>query len=272
MPSTLQTRCLHAILVIALAAGLFACNSLNERMGFRVKRLNSYTWQMEPINPDEKIVQAVASSRPDERREAINWLARPDRCVAAPVVRLLTMIVRDDPDPTVRASAARALGQSANPASVEPLVAAAGDPNSFVRLDAVRSLAGKSGPAVCQALLTALSRDADPQVRGAAAAGLAGFPERRVVDGLVVALKDREFVVVYYAEQSLVRLTGHSCEYDPAAWTRWVANVGPDGALFANAGRPPANADHTGPNANQRMRQSLRRAWYWWQADSKPGN
>ncbi|MDD4889755.1 MAG: HEAT repeat domain-containing protein [Phycisphaerae bacterium] len=260
-------------LLVAIASLLAGCNnSMTEKSGFQWKRDSKYTWTLERINQDEKIVQMVASTRPDQRREAINWLgSKPENCASDPIVKLLDTIVKSDPDPTVRAAAVRALGRSVNPASVEPLVWAMADRNDFVRLDVVRSLSAKRGDNVKRVLLGRMEKDTSPQVRAGAAAALCEYRERRVLEELIAALRDPEFVVAYQAEQSLIKLTGHTCEYDPAAWTRWLAAFGADGDPFARAGQTPSSLDQATLPAGARFQNALHRMWFWWQADAKPG-
>lgn len=77
-----------------------------------------------------------------------------------------------DPDPSVRARAAFALGSVQEPAVVHPLLGALDDPDPRVRADAAFAL-GQSGvesapvdPAASDRLLAALAEERDPVVRG----------------------------------------------------------------------------------------------------------
>lgn len=244
---------------------------VEDRFGLKWTRDDDGYLRLTTVNAGQQAANAISSDNPDERREAVVWLCQPERSASDAVVKLLAAIVEQDPDPTVRSAAARALGLSPNLDAIEPLIVATNDRSEFVRLDAVRGLAGKHSDNVKRALLLRLTKDSDPQVRAAAAKGLAGYHEQRVLESLINALRDPDFAVVFMAEQSLTRMTGHGCDRDPEAWTRWAAGLGPDGDPFARAGQTPANMP--GPDDrpwHQRMREFLHRAWFGWQADAQP--
>ncbi len=255
---------------LALATAAGGCQQMAQSVGMHWERTPDGFWTLRADNPGEQAESGVTSKNPDERREEIQRLSAPERNSQDLVVELLATAVRQDPDPTVRSAAARALGASINPAAVPPLVEALEDPNEYVRLDAAEALASKRDDNAKRALLVRLGKDPAPQVRAASAKGLSIHHERRVVEALINALRDRSFVVVYNAEQSLIQMTGQTHEYDPDAWTRWLAGVGPEGDPFVLAGQTPPSLQASNPPLDERMRKALHRAWYWWQAEEKP--
>lgn len=265
-------------LVLPAAAGvvlsmLAGCGDVNtvmrEKFGMEVRKNEQGILQLYAVDRAARLRQSVASENPDERREGVVWLGERDRCNLDSVVKLLAHVVRNDPDPTVRSAAARSLGNSVHPGAIEPLVDALDDDNRFVRMDATVALTDKSGDNVKRALLVRLSRDEEPQVRAAAARALSNYHETRVLESLIGSLRDRDFAVVYEAEQALIRMTGQTFNYDPEAWNRWLAGLGAGGDPFARAGETPPSMQGNSPSVAQRMRDSLRDAWFWWQADEK---
>ena len=273
--SHLHSFRLSCLTGLAAALGCFAvtlagCGDSVEWKDMKFERGENGLWQVKSISVEQRVVATVASSKPDERREAVNWLSTGPRSSSDAITKLLGTIVRGDPDPTVRAAAARALGTSINPNAVEPLVGACSDPNEFVRLDAIRSLSGKTGDNAKRALMVRLTVDNDPQVRAVAAASLSSFRDRRVLDALIESLRDPDFAVGFNAEHSLILMTGQSFDYDADAWIRWLATVPADGNPFARAGQTPARLQQAERSGMDRMRDSMHKAWFWWQADDKP--
>jgi hypothetical protein len=257
-------------LVGCVLATLAGCGDSAEWKDMKFQRDEHGLWQVKSISVEQRVVQTVASSKPDERREAVNWLSTGPRSSSDAITKLLGAILRGDPDPTVRAAAARALGTTINANAIDPLVAACSDPNEFVRLDAVRSLSGKTGDNAKRALIVRLTNDSDPQVRAAAAASLSSYRDRRVLDALIESLRDADFAIGYNAEQSLIRMTGQSFEYDADAWARWLGTIPADGNPFARAGQTPARLQQAQRSGMDRMRDAMHKAWFWWQADDKP--
>jgi cyclophilin family peptidyl-prolyl cis-trans isomerase len=80
----------------------------------------------------------LQSSQAEIRADAANALFRLRRPLAEAVGPLLA--VTADPDPDVRANAARALGTSGDPRAFDPLVKLLNDPDARVRVSAVRGL------------------------------------------------------------------------------------------------------------------------------------
>ena len=255
-----------------LAAALLglALAGCGEGNGYQFKRDEKGLWRLKPAEPRQSLSKAVASDNPDERREGIMWLGQPERCSQDFAVKLLAVVLRKDPDPTVRSAAATALAKSVNSLAIDPLIEALDDPNMYVRLDAAKALANRNSDNAKRALLVRLGKDFEPQVRAAVCRSLSGYHDRRALEALINALRDSDFAVVYQAEQSLIRMTGHAYQYDVEAWTRWLAGLGPDGDPFAQAGQTPPSMQTPTVPLTQRMRDAFHNAWYWWQADSKP--
>jgi HEAT repeat protein len=98
-----------------------------------------------------------------------------------------------------------------------------------VRVAACRALGQIPAPEAQAALLEALNSDTDIDVRLAAADALKNFPNRQTIDGLAVALDDRDPALQYRAMQTLSEVTGQSLGNSVAAWRQYVqgGNVTP---------------------------------------------
>jgi HEAT repeat protein len=92
-------------------------------------------------------------------------------------------------DPLVRCGAAEALGRSADPRAVPPLLAVIGDADSDVRRAAATSLGTLGDASAVEPLLVALG-DPDHSVRAAAARALGRLRDPHAIEPLVGALKD----------------------------------------------------------------------------------
>jgi hypothetical protein len=264
---------LLGLLIGAVLLLLGGCNRVNriaeEHFNARFTRNEHGMLRVEKIPPQERLRNAVGSPNPDVRREAVVWLGKPKRRDQEAVVKLLGLVVTSDEDPTVRAAAARALGNSIRPEAVEPLIEALADESKFVRLEAATALTDRRNDNAKRALMVRLNTDDYAQVRAASARALSVFHERRVLDTLIEALKDRDFAVVYEAEQSLVRMTGFFHHFDPEQWNRWLAQLGTEGNPFAKAGRTPPNLQEGRVPWTTRFKEAAEKSWTWWQADEK---
>ncbi len=89
-------------------------------------------------------------------------------------------------DPAVRAAAAFALGQRADPATVDALLASTRDPDAPVRARVIEALSKIPDPRTRRAVLTAFDDDAG-EVRGSALFGSARFPADAADGGLADA-------------------------------------------------------------------------------------
>jgi len=131
---------------------------------------------------------AVAISALSEHRDA-DWFVRAYReQVQGPLLQALA-----DPESTVRAAAAQALGQWGNKRAVEPLLAAIQDADVEVRRAVVAALSSPKDERALEPLLTAFFTDDDMQVRSHAAEALGRHAEdNRAVNTLIRALQDEQ--------------------------------------------------------------------------------
>jgi HEAT repeat protein len=234
----------------------------------------------------QQMFTALQEDDPDQRRKAIWAMAKSDAVAQAWAVKAFQTVARTDPDPQVRCAAIRALGRSGQPGGVETLLMIlnwrehAGEvpypPDDEVRWDATAVLSNlcswglvpEEQKAPAKATLLGLLRD-DPNrhVRLEAARGLRYFDgDPEILEGLIAALNEQDFGVVYEAEASLVRLTGETFQYDAEAWRAWL---GTSEAPFARAGQLPALYQSAPLRWWQRSWQAVRQVVILWQGERK---
>lgn len=132
-----------------------------------------------------------------------------------------------DPAPGVRAAAARGLGMHGSPEDVPRIVPLLADEQRSVRLDAVKALQRLHNPAAINPLIerTKVEVETDGDIRAGAATALGQYAEPRVVQALIAALDDDQFLVTRAAHESLQTLTGNlELPDDRKLWQQWVAS------------------------------------------------
>lgn len=182
-------------------------------------------------SPSEAAEMAIDPYSPERRYRGTTLLSNAD-FGGSPVYVELYLDAIEDEDAGVRAAGVRALGRHGEPEHAPLLVERMGDPDRMVRIGAARALQRIHNPSVVPALLEAIreEREADADVRVAAAVALGQYPESRVVQGLIAALADSRLAVNHAVRGSLVTLTGQDFGVDRRAWLNW-ADDAPD--LFA---------------------------------------
>ncbi|HEX8324839.1 MAG TPA: HEAT repeat domain-containing protein [Tepidisphaeraceae bacterium] len=180
--------------------------------------------------PSKEALALEDSKLPDRRRMGVYALVDEPFGKRPPYTTRYGQIARFDSDPTVRASAIRALNRSRDGSASGLFVAALADESPAVRLEAAKALANVPN-ASAEASLLKVFRSATEEldVRIAAADALRQHRSLEVARALVNVLSDREFSLAWQARQSLRTLTGADERYDQAAWLRLITS--PDVAL-----------------------------------------
>ncbi len=156
----------------------------------------------------------------DVRRETVEALGRRRVPETVPV---LTDRLLKDPDPLVRAQAARSLGQLGYREAVVYLVEGLKDTHAVVRWDACTALGAMREPASLDAVVPLLRSDESTNVKRAAAQTLAKIGGDRAVPPLIAATADPEAGVAKAAAVALLELTGQSFGARREAWEAWWA-------------------------------------------------
>ena len=143
-----------------------------------------------------------------------------------------------DADPGVRAASLRALGLHGSAEHAPLLLERLADADIIVRTESARALQRihAPAPAAVTALIERLSIDKEPEarVRYEVARALGQHRENRVVEALIGALSDDDFIVTDAAAESLRTLTGQDLSSDSRAWLAWYRTT--DSAFAAGSG------------------------------------
>jgi len=183
--------------------------------------------------PSEAARDAFNVYDADLRRRSVNLLASSHFGHEAPYLRTYRLLA-EDPDPTVRAAAYRAIGMHGEVEDIARLVEGLEDEAPFARWEAAKAMQRIHGREAIGPLVAAVTGDTDADVRMAAAVALGQYPTTSVFDALVGALNDPVFSVNHAARRSLSILTGEDHGYDAGAWITWAENR--SGDLFGGAG------------------------------------
>lgn len=226
------TNAAAAVFVLAACAALQSCESAQEARG-----ATSLLGLAQPVSPTEAAEMALDEYNPDARARGTVLLANAYFGDQEPYLELYVDHI-DDPDPAVRAAAARALSIHGSPEHVPLLIQRldpATEPSEAVRLEAARALQRIHNTQAVPTLLAAIRRpiptdpeaggEPNPDVRAEAAIALGQYAEPRVFEGLVVALEERHLAVNTAARDALRTITGQDFGFDRRAWARWYETV-----------------------------------------------
>lgn len=173
-----------------------------------------------PPSPGETAREAFNVYDADRRRNAVNLLSGATWGGEAPYLRTYRLLI-NDPDPTVRAAALRALGRHGGIEDLPAILPYLSDRTAFVRWEAAMATQRLHDESAIDPLIKVLGEDEDADVRQAVANALAQYPQPKVFQALVGALNDDDYGVVEEAEHSLNLLTGQDLGQDGAAWLAW---------------------------------------------------
>ncbi len=207
-----------AILMTAGAVLLAGCGGKNPSLDEWVKS------KLLPV-PTSAKVALVQSHLPDERREALQAIAKDRKALKEEsVVELFCLVARSDEDALVRGAAARGLARMEGRSVLETLThVATNDKDHYVRADAVRALGRRVPPEGMAAVAGALKDDSDVDVRIAAAEALRYFRRKEAAETLVPALTDQRLAVARKAWESLRYMTGQDLPREGPPWTEYLA-------------------------------------------------
>ena len=216
------------IFSMTLLAGLTffttGCQMLTDGPGKLIDKLSRPT-------PAQEARNVFNVYDPDIRRRALNNLSASPFGGEDPYVRLYRLLI-DDPDPTVRAAAVKALGLHGEVKDVGLIAVRLNDQANMVRWEAAKALQKIHNPGAIKPLINTMAQDSDPDVRMACAHALAQYATPEVFSSLVSALDDTRYGVVLAAAESLAILTGEDLGIDGSRWLAYRDKHGSN--LFAN--------------------------------------
>jgi hypothetical protein len=170
----------------------------------------------------EAMAEMLLSDDPDVRRSGVEQLSSKESRCREPFLKAYATLA-DDPAPTVRGAALRALAKGGDPTYIPKVTAALNDPVPAVRWDAAGALDMLIGDAAVGPLSRAARNDPSVDVRIAAAKALRHYRRPEVLETLLGCLADREFAVRFRAGESLRELTGQDGGTDGREWREILA-------------------------------------------------
>lgn len=203
-----------------------ACLSAGAACGCRGKTADLWLKEKLSPTPTEVRVARIESARSDERREALETVAKDAEArKSPPVVRLYGLVARTDADPLVRAAAVQGLGRMEGEevlAVLSEVVRKDRDP--YVRCDAAAALGQHRKAGGVPALADALRNDPEADVRVEAAAALRRIKDRAAAAALLAALGDKSLAVSHEAWVGLRYMTGKDLPRDSQTWNQFLAS------------------------------------------------
>lgn len=176
--------------------------------------------------PAQAVRWALDPHSADNRYRGISLLANAPFGGEDVYLDLFTDSARD-PDSAVRAASVRGLAHHGRPEHADEIARALSDESSLVRLEAARAAQRIHNPSIVPALFGRLDAETEDEhdVRAAVAHALGQYPQRRVLDRLVGALRDPSLTVNRHAAEALTILTGQDLGIDPVAWLSFVTDA-----------------------------------------------
>ncbi|MFG0248690.1 MAG: HEAT repeat domain-containing protein [Phycisphaeraceae bacterium JB051] len=211
--------------VLVMTTGMFVGCEVIDSTGSAIDNMIS------PPTPSEEARNVFNVYDPDIRRRALNNLSASPFGGEGPYVRLYRLLI-DDPDPTVRAAAVKALGLHGEVKDVPLITIRLGDPADMVRWEASKALQKIHNPEAIKPLINAMNKDTDADVRMACADALGQYATPEVYGALVAALDDERYGVALAASESLSTITGQELGDQASAWIEYRESNGTN--LFAN--------------------------------------
>ena len=248
-------------------------------LGCSNQRFYKSPWLVTERDAARYLTDALEHENADVRREAIERLSKSRFIHHDLVVDACSTIARTDSSEAVRVAAVRLIAEAGRPDSAAVLLSildeasratrhSGAGPGDWVTTEVLHALyfLKRNDPIkkihrdrVVGTALRLLRGDPSREVRIAAAELLEVFPRRDVLDGLIAALDQRDFGVVYTVERSLKRLTGMTYDHDLNRWQDWLAAADDP---FARRGElDDASQAEPEPNWWRRTVGSVRRAF-----------
>ncbi len=184
-------------------------------------------------SPSEAAEMATDPYSAENRYKGITLLSSAD-FGGQPIYLELYIDGLDDPDASVRGASVRALGRHGDPEHAALLIQALDDEDDFVRLEAARGLQRIHSSDAIDPMLELIDEEneSNTDIRAACADALGQYRQKRVVLGLIGALRDSRLAVNNRVQHSLMLLTGQNFGLDRPAWLEWY-NATDD--IFAGA-------------------------------------
>jgi hypothetical protein len=202
------------VLVFCLAAGLLGCDkgAADFPAVLRESREKSAP------GVEDQVTMLYVGKQPDERREGIVLISGHPWGLKEPYLQRYAELLATDPDPSVRGTAALALGRSRDVKYVQVVAGALSDASERVRWDAASALDQLVGAEAIGPLRRHAVDDQSADVRACCAKALRHYDGKEAKQTLIQCLSDEAFAVRYQAHGSLVQMTHRDLGYEPEDW------------------------------------------------------
>lgn len=226
-------------------------------------------------SPSENYRNALEATNADERRDAVARIAESPQVDSENAFHVLDVVARTDPVTQIRCVAIRAFSQYDDSRPVPTLLAVLqADENSgeslpindTIRWDAATVLVTllekdlltpEQQTTARDLFLDMIDQSRERRLRLVGIEGLGYIQQPEVIMPLIRSLRaEPDFAVADAAENSLIMLTGRTCDYDPDAWEEWLARADDP---FAHAGELPDIERPRGPTWWDRQKRAWRR-------------
>jgi HEAT repeat protein len=212
----MQRRLRNLLLLAASVAALSGCRTFEQHRPtfwpFPERELTTY-------------------NTPAMRVDAVNAFAMRSKHVDSPEQRQITdqlaRQIQVEPDPLVRQAVVRTIAEFNTPMSQQVLEAGLNDESDAVRIECCRALGERANPRSVNGLADALRADVNADVKMAAAEALGKIKSPEAMKALAVALDDRDPAMQYVGVQSLKSITGKDYGPDVQAWRQVAAGSPP---------------------------------------------
>ncbi len=224
-------RYAQTLLLATIASGtLMGCGAFDGAPRGTESLLNVFAPQTSPTEAAEMATDPYSA---ENRYKGITLLSSAD-FGGQPIYLELYMDGLNDEDASVRGASVRALGRHGDPEHAPIIIEALQDSDDFVRLEATRGLQRIHSPDAIEPLLALIEEENEKNIdiRAAAANALGQYNEKRVVLGLIGALRDSRLAVNNRVQHALMILTGQNFGLDRVAWLEWYNDTD---EIFAGA-------------------------------------
>lgn len=212
----------RAVACAALAPLLLALPACTDEFGRPIKGESMFDF-LQPVSPQQAAIWAADPFEADKRYRGILLLSNAQFGGEKVYVDMYRLAAADG-DPGVRAVALSALAMHGTIEDAPLVTKSLTDEAEEVRWHASRALQRFYHPASVPPMLERLKPDVESsvQVRAAVARGLGQYQERRVAQGLIGALGERNLAVNENARESMRILTGEDFGSDDKRWLTWL--------------------------------------------------
>ena len=152
--------------------------------------------------------------------------------------------IQIEPDPIVRQTIQVAIAECKTPLAQSVLLAGLNDDDREVRITCCRLLGHRADPSSVAALSRVVAADSDSDVRIAATDALGGIPGAGSIQGIAVAIRDRDPAMQYAGVEAMKKASGQDLGNDVAAWRQYADSAAGGAQPAANIAQQPQTTNN----------------------------